>query len=127
MREYLLLGLLAMSLVPGAAARASLKSQTRRPIPGRTRNTANPEIQRVVAEISSARIESNIKSLVGFYTRNTLSDTESDSRGIGAARRWIKQEFERYSRDSGGKLQVEFDQFTQPPGRRNPKPVEVVN
>ncbi|HYL98233.1 MAG TPA: M20/M25/M40 family metallo-hydrolase, partial [Blastocatellia bacterium] len=87
----------------------------------------NAEIQQIVRQISAERIKSDISKLVGFYTRQTLSDTESPTRGIGAARNWIKSEFDRYSKDSGGRLQVELDEYTQPPGPRSPNPVKVVN
>lgn len=87
----------------------------------------NPQIQKILREISAANIEATIRKLVSFHTRHSLSETESDSRGIGAARRWIKSEFDRYSRESGGKLQVEFDQFVQQPVARIPKPTEIVN
>lgn len=87
----------------------------------------NPQIQKMVREISAANIEATIRKLVGFGTRHSLSDTASDTRGIGAARRWIKSEFERYARESGGRLQVEFDEFTQPPVARVPKPTQLVN
>jgi hypothetical protein len=123
MKERTLIALILAAIVPAAIA----GTQARRTRSRSTTPAVSPEIRKVVAEISAQRIESNIKSLVGFYTRSTLSETESDTRGIGAARRWIKSEFDRYSQDSGGRLKVEMDQFTQPPGRRNPKPVEVVN
>ena len=87
----------------------------------------NPQIQKIVREISAANIEATIRKLVGFGTRHALSETASDTRGIGAARRWIKSEFERYARESGGRLQVEFDEFTQPPVARVPKPTQLVN
>lgn len=87
----------------------------------------NPQIQKIVREISSSNIEAIIRKLVSFHTRHTLSETESDTRGIGAARRWIKSEFERYGRESGGRLQVEFDEFTQQPTQRIPKPTQVIN
>ena len=51
-----------------------------------------PQIERVVAEISPQRIEAHVRKLVGFQTRHTMSDTVSDTQGIGAARRWIKAE-----------------------------------
>ena len=73
------------------------------------------EIAKMVGEISPAQIEANIRHLVGFQTRHTLADTKSPDTGIGAARNWIKGEFERYSRESGGRLVVEFDSFLQPP------------
>ena len=87
----------------------------------------NPQIASVVKEISADKIEANIRKLVSFGTRHTLSDATSETRGIGAARRWLQAEFERYARDSGGRLQVAMDEFTQPPGERNPQPAQVVN
>ncbi len=60
-----------------------------------------------IAEAPSAeRLETDIRKLVSFGTRNTMSDTLSDTRGIGAARRWIKAEFDRISDDCGGCLEV---------------------
>jgi len=87
----------------------------------------NPTIQKIAREISATNIESIIRKLVSFHTRHTLSETESDARGIGAARRWIKAELERYSREAGGRLQVEFDEFMQQPTNRIPKQVKIVN
>ena len=57
----------------------------------------DPDIAAMVAAIDPARIEADIRTLAGFETRHTLSETESDTRGIGAARRWLKAEFERIS------------------------------
>jgi hypothetical protein len=48
-------------------------------------------------------------------------------RGIGAAREWIKSEFERYSRECGGCLEVNTDSFTEAPGDRIPKPTDITN
>jgi hypothetical protein len=87
----------------------------------------NAQIVEVATHISPKQIETNIRKLVGFGTRHTLSATTSETRGIGAARRWLQEEFERYADQSGGRLQVSLDQFTQPPGERNPQPVQVVN
>ena len=52
----------------------------------------------IIESVSSERLENDIQTLVDFGTRHTLSDTLSSSRGIGAARRWIKSEFESISR-----------------------------
>lgn len=87
----------------------------------------HPQIQKIVGEISAKNIEASIRKLASFGTRHSLSETESETRGIGAARRWIKAEMERYSKESGGRLQVEFDSFIQPAGGRVPKPTELVN
>ncbi len=68
----------------------------------------DPRILEIVESSSPERIEADIRKLAGFGTRNTMSDTLSDSRGIGAARRWIKAEFDRISEDCGGCLEVEY-------------------
>jgi hypothetical protein len=87
----------------------------------------NPQIEKLVSEISSAQIEANIRKLVGFGTRHTMSEQDHPTRGIGAARRWIKEEFEKYSRESGGRLQVSEDEFIQPAGGRITKETKLVN
>ncbi len=87
----------------------------------------NAQISATLREISAKNIEATIGKLVSFGTRHTLSDATSETRGIGAARLWIQSEFQRYSKDSGGALEVTMDEFTQPPGERNPEPVQVVN
>jgi hypothetical protein len=84
-------------------------------------------IARMVEEVSAARIEATIRKLVSFGTRNSNSDTESETRGIGAARRWIKSELERCSKDAGGRLQVEFDTHRVGPQARVPRPIDLVN
>ena len=53
--------------------------------PSATARAANPLVARIVADISPARIEARVRRLVAFGTRHTLSDTVSDTRGIGAA------------------------------------------
>jgi hypothetical protein len=61
-----------------------------------------------LADIDPAHIHHTDSMLVSFGTRNTFSDTLSSTHGIGAARRWIHSEFDRYSRDCGGCLKVEY-------------------
>ena len=87
----------------------------------------NPYVEKIVKEISAKNIQTNIEKLVSFGTRHTLSDTLSDTRGIGAARRWIKSEFDRYAKSSNGRLVVEFHESTVPPSQRIPTPSKVVN
>jgi Zn-dependent M28 family amino/carboxypeptidase len=62
----------------------------------------------LVEAVSAARIEQDVRTLVGFGTRNTLSDTLSPTRGIGAARRWIKVELDSISAACGGCLEVTY-------------------
>lgn len=88
---------------------------------------AKPMIDKIAAEISAEGIERTIRKLVSFGTRNTLSDTVSDTRGIGAARRWIKAELEACAKANGGQLQVAFDDNLAPISARIPTPTNVVN
>jgi Peptidase family M28 len=88
---------------------------------------SNPQIEQITGEISPANIEAIIRKLVSFGTRHTLSSQEDPARGIGAARRWIKEELERYSSQSGGRLQVTEDEFIQEPTRRVNRAVKLVN
>ena len=76
---------------------------------------------------SAKRIHQDIQTLVDFGTRHTLSETESDTRGIGAARRWIFAEFEKVSKDCGGCLEVIYVSDTISGEKRIPNPVEVVS
>lgn len=62
----------------------------------------------ILSAVSAERIEADIRTLAGFGTRNTLSDTMSTTRGIGAARRWVKAEFDRISEACGGCLEVSY-------------------
>ncbi|MEJ7780771.1 MAG: M20/M25/M40 family metallo-hydrolase [Daejeonella sp.] len=85
-------------------------------------------IKKMVDEVSEKNIESAVRKLVTFETRNSMSDTLSATTGIGAARNWIKSEMARYSRESDGRLKAEFDVFTQPAdGRRVAVPTVMKN
>ena len=75
---------------------------------------------------SSQRIEQDVTRLVGFDTRHSLSDTGSETHGIGAARRWIKAEFEAISKECGGCLEVLTISDTVT-GKRIPNPHEIVS
>jgi hypothetical protein len=116
---------LALALVPGAAAQGA--PATTSPSHG----PADPQVAAALRQVSAARIRANIEKLASFGTRHTLSAADPEAvrsgRGIGAAREWIKQEFESYSRACGGCLTVEFQSFTQPPAERVPQPTEIVN
>ncbi len=81
----------------------------------------------IAANVSAERIGSDIQTLVDFGTRHTLSETKSDTRGIGAARRWIKAEFEKISAQCGGCLEIIEVSDTISGEKRIPNPVEVVN
>src|SRR5438874_1652752 len=92
---------------------------------------ADPQIATALKQITAEKIRANIEKLVSFQTRSTLSAQDQASiaagRGIGAAREWIKSEFERYSRDCNGCLEVKTDSFTEAPADRISKPTIITN
>ncbi|WP_165741964.1 M28 family metallopeptidase [Pseudoalteromonas sp. Z1A6] len=89
--------------------------------------TDQQKLHDIASEVSAERIGSDIQTLVDFGTRHTLSETKSDTRGIGAARRWIKKEFETISAQCGGCLEIIEVKETISGEKRIPNPVEVVN
>jgi len=87
-------------------------------------------IAAALKQVSAERIRANIEKLVSFGTRSTISAQDPAAgagRGVGAAREWIKSEFERYSKDCGGCLEVKVDTFTDPAADRIPQPTEISN
>jgi len=86
-------------------------------------------IYSIINDVSSERIEADITALAGFGTRNTFSDTVSNTRGIGAARRWIKKEFETISKNCGNCLNVFYqkDLVKADGNRRVPTDTWIVN
>ncbi|MCQ8876892.1 M28 family metallopeptidase [Pseudoalteromonas shioyasakiensis] len=85
------------------------------------------KLHNIASAVSAKRLESDVQTLVDFGTRHTLSETKSNTRGIGAARRWIKAEFEAISKQCGGCLEVIEVKDTISGEKRIPNPVEVVN
>lgn len=85
----------------------------------------DPVVEEMVGKLSSANIEKILKAMESYETRNSVSETESDTRGIGAARRWILDEFKSYS----PRLNVYFDTHVIAEGesRRFPAGTELVN
>ena len=89
----------------------------------------NNDLYNIIENTSSERIEKDIRRLANFGTRHTLSDTLSETRGIGAARRWIKKEFETISKNCSNCLEVFYQKnyLTQKDGDRIVKPVWINN
>lgn len=79
----------------------------------------DPEIEKMVTEVSGDSLQSYITKLVSFGTRNTLSTQSNSNRGIGAARNWVLSKFNEFAKQSGGRLTAIIDTTTlQPDGRR---------
>ncbi|MEM6844538.1 MAG: M28 family metallopeptidase [Bacteroidota bacterium] len=83
----------------------------------------------IIDAVSTDRLEQDIRTLAGFGTRNTMSDTVSDTRGIGAARRWIKAEFDKISEECNGCLEVfyQHNPTEKDASSRIVKDVDIVN
>ena len=87
----------------------------------------NAEVSKMLREVSAKNIENSIRKLVSFGTRNTLSEQDNPTRGIGAARDWIFAEFQKISSDCGNCLTVEKQTFLQPKAARIPEPTNLTN
>ena len=83
----------------------------------------NPAVKRIVDGVSEERIAAIEKKLESFGTRNIFSETDDPARGIGAARRWIFEQFQSYS----PKLQVSFDTYKVKKYKRVFRDVELMN
>jgi hypothetical protein len=116
---------LALALCTGALGQGKSAPEAPEPM------TTDSRIAAALQQVSAERIRANIEKLVSFGTRSTISAQDPASiaagRGIGAAREWIKSEFERYSKDCGGCLEVKTDSFTEPAAERIPQPTEITN
>lgn len=111
--------LAGLALLPASLVTATAQAQT----------AAAPEqasLHTVAAQVNIERMRSDITSLVGFGTRHTLSQTDSDTRGIGAARRWAESHFRTLATECSGCLTIALPADTVT-GRRVPTPTEVVD
>jgi hypothetical protein len=108
---------LPILLLLGAGAHAA-------PLTDATLPARQADVDTIVREISPQRIHAYVEKLVSFGTRHTMSETASNTRGIGAARRWIKAELERCG---AGKLDVQFQSHVHPVANRITRPTEIVN
>jgi Zn-dependent M28 family amino/carboxypeptidase len=106
-------------VVPSGPAPAPPASASSTPAPRR----APPEVGATLSAVDAARAEQDVRTLAAFGTRHTLSDTTSPTRGIGAARAWLKSELAREPA-----LTVSFDAHAlAADGSRVPRPIELVN
>src|SRR3989449_9961675 len=120
------------AFVPTIFAQPPATHKPKRSTPARISSSArNREVARIVAEIDARNIERTIRTLVSFGTRNTLSEQDNPKRGIGTARDWLSNEFSKAAAQSGGRMTVEKQSYTQeaqpPPRGRVPKPTLVTN
>ncbi len=139
-RLFTITFVLLFVLLPSTFSSSTVNAQTRRrerinrSTPGNTvrdeRTPRDAEIARIVSEIDARNIERTIRTLVSFGTRNTLSEQDNPTRGIGAARDWLYGEFSKVAEASGGRMIVEKQTFEQPVTKQFPrilKPTTITN
>src|SRR5262245_40181782 len=80
----------------------------------------------IAAEVSETNQRNYIEKMVSFGTRSTISDQTSNTRGIGAARRWVESEFRAISTACGNCLEIALPEDTVT-GQRYPRPTKVVD
>jgi hypothetical protein len=102
-------------------------AQQAKPVP--ETQTTDAKIAQAVKEVSAEKIQETIQHLVGFHTRLTVSTNlpPESGRGVVAAASWIQQQFEAFSKDCGGCLQVKTFKFTQEPTPRIPQATEITD
>ena len=125
-----LFGFIALQLIVSAPAANAVNGYARQQKPSRETSkppARNPQIAKLVKEIDAKNIENTIRKLVSFGTRNTLSEQDSPTRGIGAARDWLYAEFQKAAEPSAGRMTVEKQTFEQPKAARVPQPTVLTN
>jgi len=117
----LVFGCLILTCTPAVAQAAQSDAQ----------HAPDRQIAEALKNVSAEHIRQLDEKLVSFGNRSTLSAASKDAiasgKGIGAAREWIRSEFERYSIACGGCLEVKTDDFIQAAGERVAAPTEIVN
>jgi hypothetical protein len=94
---------------------------------GQTTIQRDPQIAKMVSAVSKDSLESYVRSLVSFGTRNTLSTQTDPKRGIGAARSWVLKRFNEFAKQSNGRLTAIIDTTTLQAGRRVDVPTLLGN
>ena len=126
--------LLGKTLIPARSAASGIETVAPSGGEGQpqaVKMAADPLIKQAIGDVSVQQIRQTIEKLVSCGTRHTLSvnnlGAASSDKGVVAARNWIRSEFERYSAQCGGCLEVKTDTFIQQPQERIPQPTEIQN
>ena len=85
------------------------------------------DVRTMLGQVDASSLERFDKKLVGFGTRHTLSSQTDPKRGIGAARDYIRDQFERAAKTSHGRMSVELQSYVQQPADRIPEPTTITN
>jgi peptidase M28-like protein len=85
------------------------------------------DVRAMLNDVDARSLERYDRGLVSFGTRHTLSSQDDPARGIGAARDWIRDQFEEIAATSGGRMSVELQSYVQQPASRIPVPTVITN
>jgi hypothetical protein len=118
----------AVTAVVAAATATVLAQDPPAAVPTPAGPTIRERVASAVAAIDPARLDATVRTLAGFGTRHVLSRTDSDTEGTGAARKWLRAQFDAIAAVSGGRLTVALQEVTVPcrvPGF--PEQLPIVN
>jgi hypothetical protein len=85
------------------------------------------DVRRALDQVDARSLRRYDHALVGFGTRHTLSTQTDPTRGIGAARDYIKGQFDEIAKTAGGRMTVELQSYVQPPASRIPQATTLTN
>src|SRR3954451_3467479 len=85
------------------------------------------DVRQALEEVDARSLQRYDHALVGFGTRHTLSTQTDPARGIGAARDYIKSQFDQIAQTAGGRMTVELQSYVQPPASRIPTATTLTN
>jgi hypothetical protein len=114
LHHLLLIALLYTSTSSLGQAISTSKAEPVKPV-------IDQQIASMIKEVSADSIKKYIEKMVSFETRHSLSDTTSDTRGIGAARRWVASKFRQFARQNKAAMSVVLDPYEVRPNPRTPR------
>jgi Peptidase family M28 len=85
------------------------------------------DVRAALRSVDEDNLERYDRALVSFGTRHTLSVQDNPTRGIGAARDYIRDQFQAAAARSGGRMTVELQSYIQEPANRIPVPTRITN
>src|SRR5450432_4205652 len=118
MQKQIIIALLIIGSLPGSFTIARAQVLVDR----------DPEIGAMVKEVNADSLQADVRALVSFGTRSTVSSTSDPKKGIGAARNWVLSRFQAFAASSGGRLSAMIDTTTySPDGKRVAAPINLGN
>jgi Peptidase family M28 len=118
MQKQIIIALLIIGALPGSLTIAHAQVLVDR----------DPEIGAMVKEVNADSLQANVRALVAFGTRSTVSSTTDPKKGIGAARNWVLSRFLAFAASSNGRLTAMIDTTTYTAdGKRVAAPINLGN